>query len=94
MLVRMPGKTQAFRNALIERLAEAGVMANVHYKPLPLLTAYRDLGFDIANFPNALAQFENEITLPLHTKLSDEDVDYVVARFHEAWGQLEAEGVR
>lgn len=94
MLVRMPGKSQAFRNALIERLAEDGVMTNVHYKPLPLLTAYRGLGFDITNFPNALAQFENEITLPLHTKLSDEDVDYVVACFRKAWAQLEAKGVR
>lgn len=94
MLVRMPGKTQAFRNALIERLAREGVASNVHYKPLPLLTAYRDMGFRIEGFPNALAQFENEITLPLHTKLSDDDVDYVVARFHEAWAQLESEGVR
>lgn len=94
MLVRMPGKTQAFRNALIERLAKDGVMTNVHYKPLPMLTAYRNLGFRIENFPNALAQFENEITLPLHTKLFDEDVDYVVTRFHEAWAQLEAKGVR
>ena len=69
-------------------------MTNVHYKPLPLLSAYRNLGFDITNFPNALAQFENEITLPLHTKLSDEDVDYVVACFRKAWAQLEAKGVR
>ena len=94
MLVRLTGKSSAFRNALIERLAEDGVMTNVHYKPLPLLTAYRGLGFDITNFPNALAQFENEITLPLHTKLSDEDVDYVVACFRKAWAQLEAKGVR
>lgn len=94
MLVRMPGKTQAFRNALIERMALEGVMTNVHYKPLPLLTAYRSMGFAIEDFPNSLAQFENEITLPLHTKLTDEDVDRVVACFHEAWRQLETEGVR
>lgn len=94
MLVRMPGKSQAFRNALIERLAEAGVAANVHYKPLPLLSAYRNLGFSIEDYPNALAQFQNEITLPLHTRLSDEDVDYVLEQLHEAWAQLEAEGVR
>lgn len=94
MLVRLPGKTSAFRNALIERLADDGVSANVHYKPLPLLTAYRDLGFDIADFPNARAQFENEVTLPLHTLLSDDDVDYVVEAVHRAWGALEAEGVR
>lgn len=93
MLVRMPGKSEAFRNALIERLAEAGVAANVHYKPLPLLSAYRNLGFSIEDFPCALAQFQNEVTLPLHTKLSDADVDYVVARFHDAYRALEAEGV-
>lgn len=93
MLVRMPGKTQAFRNALIEGLAHRGVVANVHYKPLPLLTAYRDMGFAIEDFPNALAQFENEVTLPLHTKLSDDDVDYIAACFHQAWAQLESEGV-
>ena len=75
MLVRLTGKSSAFRNALIERMADDGVATNVHYKPLPLLTAYRDLGFAIADFPNALAQFENEATLPLHTLLSDEDVD-------------------
>lgn len=94
MLVRLPGKTSAFRNALIERLAGDGVSANVHYKPLPMLTAYRDLGFDIADFPNARAQFENEVTLPLHTLLSDDDVDYVVEAVHRAWATLEAEGVR
>ena len=66
----------------------------MHYKPLPLLTAYRDLGFDIDDFPNARAQFENEVTLPLHTLLSDDDVDYVVGAFHRAWDTLEAEGVR
>ena len=67
MLVRLDGKTSAFRNALIERLAERGVASNVHYKPLPLLTAYKNMGFDIADFPNALAQFENEITMTSHT---------------------------
>lgn len=94
MLVRLPGKSQAFRNALIERMAEDGVSTNVHYKPLPLLTAYRNLGFDIADFPHALAQFENEITLPLHTLLADDDVDYVVEAFARAYRALEAEGVR
>ena len=94
MLVRLPGKSAAFRSALIERLADAGVSANVHYKPLPMLTAYHDLGFDIDDFPNARAQFENEVTLPLHTLLLDDDVDYVVGAFHRAWDALEAEGVR
>ena len=94
MFVRLRTKSQAFRNALIERMADDGVATNVHYKPLPLLTAYRDLGFDIADFPNALAQFENEVTLPLHTLLSDDDVDYVAASFGRAYDELEAEGVR
>ncbi|MEG0417772.1 DegT/DnrJ/EryC1/StrS family aminotransferase [Gordonibacter sp.] len=94
MLVRLPGKSSTFRNALIERLAGDGVSANVHYKPLPLLTAYRDLGFDIADFPNALAQFENEVTLPLHTLLADDDVSYVTAVFNRAYAALEAEGIR
>ena len=94
MLVRLGDKSQTFRNALIERMADGGVATNVHYKPLPLLTAYRNLGFDIADFPNALAQFENEVTLPLHTLLSDDDVDYVVASFKRAFDGLEAEGVR
>ena len=94
MLVRLTGKSSAFRNALIERMADDGVATNVHYKPLPLLTAYRDLGFAIADFPNALAQFENEVTLPLHTLLSDEDVDYVAGSFKRALDGLEADGVR
>ena len=87
MLVRLTGKSSAFRNALIERMADDGVATNVHYKPLPLLTAYRDLGF-------AIAEFENEVTLPLHTLLSDEDVDYVAGSFKRALDGLEAEGVR
>lgn len=94
MLVRLLGKSQAFRNALIERMADDGVSTNVHYKPLPLLSAYHNLGFDIAHFPNALAQFENEVTLPLHTLLTDDDVDYVVEAFKRAYRALEAEGVR
>ena len=93
MLVRLDGHGRAFRDALIERLAEAGVSSNVHYKPLPLLTAYRDLGFDIADFPNAYAQFENEITLPLHTLLSDEDVRFIVEQFSRCKAGLEAEGI-
>ena len=94
MLVRLNGRSMAFRNQLIERMAEDGVATNVHYKPLPLLSAYRNLGFDIADFPNARAQFENEITLPLHTLLSDDDVDYVAAAFGRAYAALTAEGLR
>lgn len=84
MPVRLNGATAAQRNAVIELLAQQGVATNVHYKPLPLLTAYKNLGFNIADFPNALAQYENEITLPLHTKLADEDVAYVAEHFKEA----------
>lgn len=93
MLVRLAGRGQAFRNRVIEHMAEAGVAANVHYKPLPMLTAYRDLGFRIEDFPNAFAQFENEVTLPLHTLLADEDIDYVCAALARAYAAAEAEGV-
>ncbi|MEG0323485.1 MAG: DegT/DnrJ/EryC1/StrS family aminotransferase, partial [Raoultibacter sp.] len=85
MLVRMPGKTEAFRNQVIGLMAEDGIATNVHYKPLPMLTAYKNLGFDIADYPNAFAQYECEISLPLHTLLSDDDVDYVVASFKRAY---------
>ena len=94
MLVRIDGHTAEFRNALIERMAQAGVSSNVHYKPLPLLTAYKDLGFDIADFPNALAQFQNEVTLPLHTKLTDDDIDLVCRVFCDVKRELETEGLQ
>ncbi|AJC12292.1 capsular biosynthesis protein [Berryella intestinalis] len=94
MIARLTGRSTEFRNRTIEALGELGIAANVHYKPLPLLSAYRDLGFDIAEFPNAYAQFENEITLPLHTLLSDDDVDYVCERLAETLGALERSGVR
>ena len=64
-------------------MAERGIATNVHYKPLPMMTAYKALGFDITNFPNAFHLFENEITLPLNTRMSDEDVDYVIGSFIE-----------
>ena len=66
------------RNELIVQMAERGIATNVHYKPLPMMTAYKNMGFDIADFPNAYQQYENEITLPLNTKLSDEDVEYII----------------
>lgn len=80
-LTRVPGITAEQRNTIIVKLAEKGIAANVHYKPLPMMTAYRNLGFDIADYPNAYAQFENEITLPLHTKLTDEQVSYICEIF-------------
>ncbi|MGI6591269.1 MAG: DegT/DnrJ/EryC1/StrS family aminotransferase [Eggerthellaceae bacterium] len=84
MLTRVEGASPEQRNAIIEQMAERGVATNVHYKPLPLLTAYRNLGFAIGDFTNAYAQFANEITLPLHTKLTDGDVDYVCTQYRAA----------
>lgn len=77
-LTRIPGITDAQRREIITKLAERGVSTNVHYKPLPMMTAYKALGWDIKDFPNAYAYYENLITLPLHTKLTDADVDYVM----------------
>ena len=77
-LLRIPNFKAEDRNRLITKLAEQGIATNVHYKPLPMMTAYQNLGFDIKDYPNAYAMYENEITLPLHTKLSDDQVDYVI----------------
>ncbi len=77
-ITRVPGITEEQRNEIIVKMAERGVACNVHYKPLPMHTAYKKLGFDIQQFPNAYAQYVNEITLPLHTRLTDEDVAYVI----------------
>ena len=82
-LTRINGITLEQRNKIIELMAEKGIACNVHYKPLPMLTAYKNLGFDIADYPNAYNQFINEITLPLHTKLTDEEVEYVIDCFKE-----------
>ena len=82
-LVRLLGKDSTFRNEVIRKMAERGIACNVHYKPLPMMTAYKNLGFDIKDYPNAYHQFENEITLPLHTRLTDEDVAYVIGNFVE-----------
>lgn len=80
-LIRVPGIGEEKRNAIIENLADLGVATNVHYKPLPMMTAYRALGWDIKDFPNAYGYYHNLITLPLHTLLSDEDVEYVCDSF-------------
>lgn len=82
-LVRIPGVGDKERREIITALAERGVNCNVHYKPLPMMTAYRELGWDIKDFPNAYEYYKNLISLPLHTKLSDEDVDYVIEHFKE-----------
>lgn len=80
-LVRLLGKTSEYRNQFIEKMAERGIATNVHYKPLPMHTAYKQLGFDIADYPNAYNQFANEVTLPLHTKLTNEEVEYIISNF-------------
>ncbi len=80
-LTRLLGRSDAERREIIVKMAERGIACNVHYKPLPMMTAYKALGFDIADFPNAYHLFENEITLPLHTRLSDEDVEYVIGNY-------------
>ncbi len=80
-LVRLLGRDVEDRNRVIERMAERGIACNVHYKPLPMMTAYKALGFDIADYPHAYDQYRNEVTLPLHTRLSDDDVEYVISNF-------------
>ena len=82
-LVRLLGKDSAFRNEVITEMARREIACNVHYKPLPMMTAYQALGFDIKDYPNAYHQFENEVTLPLHTRLTDEQIEYVVKNFKE-----------
>lgn len=82
-LVRLNGKDEEFRNELIIKMAEQGVATNVHYKPLPMMTAYKNLGFDIKDYPNAFDMYRNEVTLPLNTLMSNEDIKYVVECFRE-----------
>lgn len=82
-IVRLLGRTREETNVVIEEMAKRGIATNVHYKPLPMMTAYRHMGFNIEAYPNAFSQFENEITLPLHTKLSDDDQKYIIENFVE-----------
>lgn len=80
-ITRIPGITPEQRDEIIEKMAERGIAVNVHYKPLPMHTAYMDMGFDIGNYPNSFACFANSITLPLYTKLTDDDVDYIIENY-------------
>ena len=82
-ITRVPNITEQQRNDIIVKMAEREIACNVHFKPLPMMTAYKTLGFDIEDYPNAYKHYANEITLPLHTKLSDEDVAYVIENFTE-----------
>ena len=80
-ITRLLGRTDQERRDVIVKMAERGIACNVHYKPLPMMTAYKALGFDIKDFPNAYNLFVNEVTLPLHTRLTDEDVEYVISNY-------------
>lgn len=82
-LTRIPGINDEVRREIIIKLAERGVSTNVHYKPLPMMTAYKEMGWDIKDFPNSYDYYANLITLPLHTKLNDEDVDYIIKNFRD-----------
>jgi len=84
-IVRLTGKSLEYRNEFIVKMAERGISCNVHYKPLPMMTAYKALGFDIKDYPNSYEFFHNEVTLPLNTKMTMEDVDYVIENFKEVW---------
>lgn len=88
-MIRLPGLDESGRNLFIQSLAQHGISANVHFKPLPMHTAYKKLGFDIKDYPNAYEMYKNEITLPLHTRLADEDVDYVCGVIKKLRGDAE-----
>ena len=83
-ITRIPGIALEQRQEIIVKMAEVGIACNVHYKPLPMMTAYKKIGFNIKDYPNAYKQFENEITLPLHTKLTDEEVEYIIEHFKKS----------
>ena len=87
-ILRLLGKDESVRNDFITKMAERGIATNVHYKPLPMHTAYKNLGFDIKDYPNAYEQYKNEVTLPLHTKLTDEDVEFIIENFKEVYQEL------
>lgn len=82
-ITRLLGKDEEFRNKFIQKMSEFGIATNVHYKPLPMLTAYKNIGFDIKNFPNAFNMYKNEVTLPLHTLLTNDEVEYIIKTYKE-----------
>ena len=89
-ILRLLGKDESVRNEFIIKMAERGIATNVHYKPLPMHTAYKNLGFAIKDYPNAYEQYKNEVTLPLHTKLTDEDVEFIIEKFKEVYQEVNA----
>lgn len=90
-LVRFPDKDESFRNEFMNRMLEKGVATNVHYKPLPLHTAYKRMGFDIKNYPNAYNMYKNEVSLPLYTLLTEEQIDYIIDMFCETYREMRKE---
>lgn len=92
-LLRINGRDEEFRNRVIVEMAEKGIATNVHYKPLPMHTAYKNLGFDINDYPNAFDMYKNEITLPLHTLLTNEDVEYIVSILKGILSEAESDGL-
>lgn len=92
-MVNLPGKNEEFRNRLIQSMADRGVATNVHYKPLPMLTAYKELGFSIEDFPNSFAQYKNEITLPLNSRITNEEAEYVIEVFNGSFVDCEKQRV-
>ena len=88
-LMRIPGIGETDRNRIIEQLARQGIASNVHYKPLPMMTAYKKMGFDMKDFPNAYRQYENEITLPLHTCLEEKDIEYIISEVADIMEECE-----
>ena len=87
-LIRIPGIDEETRNQVIKKMADCGVATNVHYKPMPMMTAYKALGWDIKDFPNTYDYYHNLITLPLHTLLSDEDVEYICEILREVVNEI------
>ncbi len=87
-LLRIPNITEEKRNEIIVKLAEKGISSNVHYKPLPMMTAYKKMGFDIKDYPNAFGMYQNEITLPLHTQLTIEEINYITNSLKEILSEI------
>lgn len=87
-LIRIPDITATQRNKIIEKMGDAGVAANVHYRPLPMMTTYKKMGWDIKKFPNAYDYYHNLVSLPFHTLLSDEDVEYICETLKNAVGEI------
>ena len=86
--VRFIGRDSSYRNAFYDKMKAKGVICNVHFKPLPMFTAYKAKGFDIKDFPNAYAQHENQLTLPMNTVITDEEADYVITSFIKTFAEL------